>query len=92
MIIRILHEGQFDLDGDDLDALNQIDNLMVAAIEAQDQVRFRDLMDRMHRIVHERGKEVPVDVIRESDIILPDPDSSMDEVRDLFTGEGMISG
>lgn len=92
MIIRILHEGQFDLDGDDLDALNQIDNLMVAAIEAQDQVRFRDLMDRMHRIVHERGKEVPVDVIRESDIILPDPDSSMDEVRDLFTGEGMIPG
>jgi predicted transcriptional regulator len=92
VIVRILHEGQFEVDGDDLDALNDVDNQIVAALEANDEARFAALMAQMHKLVHERGKEVPVEVIRESDIILPDPDASMDEVRELFTGEGMIPG
>lgn len=92
MIVRVLSEGQFDLDGDDLDALNEVDNRLVDAIAKEDGEQFTVLMGRMHKLVHERGKPLPAEEIVESDIILPAADSTMDEVRDMFVGEGMIPG
>ena len=92
MIVRILHEGQFDIHGAELDSLNEVDNQIVEAIAHQDEERFRRLMDQMHDIVLKRGKPVPVDEFRESDIILPPADATMEEVGEMFTGEGMIPG
>jgi hypothetical protein len=92
MIVRILHEGQFEISGAALDELNTVDNQIVEAISAGDAARFQQLMERMHALVHEKGKPLPVDVFKESDFILPPPDSSMEDVQDLFTGEGLIPG
>ncbi len=92
MIVRILHEGQFDVDGLHLDQLNSIDNQIVEAIADQELKQFERLMQAMHDLVYEHGKRVPAETIVESDIILPPSDASMDEVRDMFTGEGLIPG
>lgn len=92
MIVRIMTEGQFELDGDALDALNKIDNDIVQAIAENDEQRFAALMKQMHDLVFERGRRVPPDVFVESDIILPPSDATIDEVRELFAGEGIIPG
>ena len=92
MIVRILHEGQFEIRGAVLDELNDVDNQIVEAIAHGDDERFRRLMDQMHDIVLKRGSPVPVDVFEESDIILPPADATMQEVEEMFTGEGMIPG
>jgi hypothetical protein len=92
MIVRILHEGQFEISGADLDELNGVDNQIVEAIAASDEARYTDLMARMHELVHLKGKPLPIDVLKESDFILPPPDSSMEDVQDLFAGEGLIPG
>ncbi|MER3419918.1 MAG: hypothetical protein C4290_05035 [Chloroflexota bacterium] len=92
MIVRIMTEGQFELDGDALDALNKIDNEIVQAVAANDEPRFAALMRQMHDLVVQRGRRVPVDVFVESDLILPPSDATMDEVREMFAGEGIIPG
>ncbi len=40
MIVRILHEGQFDIDGRDLDTLNDLDNQLVTAVAAGNEQQF----------------------------------------------------
>lgn len=92
MIVRILHEGQFDIDGRDLDTLNEIDNQIVECVAAGDEQRFTTLLTKLITTVREHGKPVPVDQFVESDIILPPPDSTMEEVQHLFTGEGLVPG
>ena len=92
MIVRVLSEGQFRIEGDDLDRLNEVDNQIVAAIGDGDEARFAALMQQMQELVQRKGKPLPVDELVESDIILPAPSSTMDEVRDMFAGEGLIPG
>jgi len=92
MIVRILHEGQFDVDGEDIDSLNDVDNQVVEAISKGDHDGFHKLMARMHDIVKTKAKPVPVEELVESDLILPPADASMDEVRDMFGAEGLIPG
>jgi hypothetical protein len=92
MIVRILHEGQFEISGAALDELNGVDNQIVEAIADGDEKRFQKLMEQMHELVHAKGTALAMDVFKESDFILPPPDSSMEDVQELFTGEGLIPG
>ena len=41
MIVRISSEGQYNLPGSFIDRLNEIDNALVEAVEAEDQAAFR---------------------------------------------------
>ena len=45
MIVRIATEGQYDFPDDDADRLNELDNEVVAAVEAGDEERFQTLFD-----------------------------------------------
>jgi hypothetical protein len=92
MIVRILHEGQFEVTGAGLDELNAVDNQIVEAIANRQEARFRELMEQMHAVVYAKGKPLALDVFKESDIILPPSDSSMEDVEELFAGEGLIPG
>lgn len=90
MIVRIMGEGQFRIPGAVLDEMNEVDNAIVNAIAKDDQKHFESLMKKLHGLVMGKGKPVPAEEIVESDIILPPSDSTIDEVRDLFSGEGFI--
>jgi hypothetical protein len=92
MIVRILTEGQYDLPGAHIDELNQIDNQLVEVVEQQDQEGFERLLKGMLDLVRERGTAVPVDELVESDLVLPEPDISLQEAEKLFTGEGLLPG
>ena len=41
MIVRILTEGQYNLPGQFVDKLNEVDNQIVAVVEVNDEVSFK---------------------------------------------------
>ncbi len=92
MIVRILTEGQFNLPGAHVDELNEIDNRLVEVVEQEDRPQFEALLKQMLDLVRDKGTPVPVDEIVESDLVLPEPDITLEEAEELFTGEGMLPG
>ena len=92
MIVRILTEGQFNLPGAHLDELNEIDNRLVEVVEQEDRARFVVLLKEMLDLVREKGTPVPLDELVESDLVLPEPDITLEEAEELFTGEGVLPG
>ena len=87
MIVRILTEVQYNLPGAHVDRLDELDNRLVEAEEAE---AFAGLLKELLDVVRENGSPVPLDEIVESDIVLPEPDITLVEAERLFTGEGII--
>ena len=92
MIVRISSEGQYNLPGSYIDRLNEIDNALVEAVEAENQADYEVLLKRMLDLVREHGDPVPDDELVESDLILPEPDLTLREAEELFVGEGLLPG
>ena len=92
MIVRISSEGQYNLPGSYIDQLNDIDNELVEAVEAENQVGYERLLKQMLDLVRDNGKPVPLDELVESDLILPEPDLTLREAEELFVGEGLLPG
>ena len=44
MIVRIATEGQYEIPDEDADRLNELDNEVVAAVEAGDEERFQTVV------------------------------------------------
>lgn len=92
MIVRILGEGQFDVPHEDVDALNDLDDELQAAVDAEDVDRFTVALGellarvRVHASPHDLADLVP------SDVVLPGSDSSLEEVRGLLADDGLIPG
>jgi hypothetical protein len=92
LIVRIATEGQYELQGGDEDRFRELDNEAVSACEVADEDQFRAAFDRLLEFVRSRGEQVPEDRLEGSDVILPPPDTSMQEARAEFTGDGLIPG
>ena len=92
MIIRILSEGQYDLDDVHVDALNELDDNLAAAIEADDEATFASALGALLDRVRELGSPVAVDALVPSALVLPSDSATLDEVRDLLSHDGLIPG
>lgn len=92
MIVRILGEGQFNLSGAAIDELNDIDNRMVEAVEAEDRDGLHSLLLEMESLVRDKGEPLPLDELVESDLILPETDLTLEEAESIFIGEGLLPG
>lgn len=90
MIVRIMTEGQFDLPGAFIDDLNKIDNDLVEVVEQENEAEFARLLKKMLDLVRDNGTPVPMDELVESDFILPEPDITLIEAEEIFTGEGIV--
>ncbi len=90
MIVRILTEGQYNLPGAYIDDLNAIDNELVEVVESGDRETFDRTLRQMLDLVRENGTPVPVDELVESDLVLPEPDITLEEAGELFVGEGLV--
>lgn len=87
MILRILEEGQLEVPDGALDELNELDEKLVVAVEAGDEASFRASLDALLDRVRQLGTPVPEDHLGPSELFLPAPDSSLDEVRQLLEGD-----
>jgi hypothetical protein len=92
VIVRIAGEGQFRIDDDCVSRLNELDEQAVAAVEKGDEDAFRDLFAQMLDVVRSDGRPLADDELETSDVIIPPPDTSLEEARADFTGEGLIPG
>ena len=92
MIVRILGEGQLIVEPAALDELNKLDEHLIAAVHGSDEEAFQVAMAALLARARELGTPLPVDEIKPSDFILPSADSSLDEVRDLLSSDGLIPG
>ena len=90
MIVRILTEGQYNLPSEYLDELNTIDNQIVDLVAKNSRSEFVSMIASMLNLVREKGTPVPIDQMVESYIVLPEPDITLDEAAELFTGEGIV--
>jgi hypothetical protein len=92
MIVRILGEGQLDLPDDALEDLNRRDDELVAAIDANDDDAFDRALAALLEGVRAAGQRLPDDYLGPSELVLPGGDSTLGEVRDLLSDEGLIPG
>lgn len=90
MIIRILTEGQWRFPAAMLDDLNDIDNSIVDVLADDNEGEFRNLLDKMIAMVKENGTPLELDELEESDAIIPEPDITIEEAKELFVGAGIV--
>lgn len=94
MIIRILAEGQFDVDDAHLDQLNTLDGAVESAVEADDEAAFAGALLALLSTVRDLGTTHDDASIETSDLILPPSDASIEEVREMLaeSTDGLIPG
>ncbi len=91
MIVRLLGGGgQYRVD-DDLQAkLNELDEQAGQAAEQGDQGQLRWALGAMTELVRDHGEPLADEDLSASDVVIPPDDLSLDEARELFSGEGLI--
>ena len=86
MIVRIATEGQYELKGQALEELDAADDALLDAVEGGDEEAFTRELNRVLEIVRTKGRRLDDRELRESDLILPPPDTTLEEARELFRG------
>ena len=92
MIVRILDEGQLQLDDSVSAELNSLDATLEKAVNSGDEAAFRSALLALLDRVRALGTPLAVDSLEPSDSILPRADADLDEVRSMMTDEGYIPG
>jgi hypothetical protein len=92
MIVRISGEGQFDVPKEHVGELNRLDDDLTKAVDAGDDAQFTAALDALLTSVRSAGEELPADYLGPSDLVLPSPDSTIHEVREVLGDEGLIPG
>ncbi len=90
MIVRLMGEGQFRVDDEVREQLNELDDRAVAAIDQEDESTLDDMLDEMWRLVRDRGERLPDEDLSSSDLIIPPSDLTIEETKKLFSDEGLI--
>ncbi|MCX5114336.1 hypothetical protein OOK13_38945 [Streptomyces sp. NBC_00378] len=92
MIVRIMGEGQVALADSHLAELNGLDDELLAEVESGDGAGFRATLHALLARVRELGTALPDDSLEPSELILPSPDATLEEVRAMLRDEGLIPG
>ncbi|MBL1066714.1 hypothetical protein [Streptomyces sp. 7-21] len=92
MIVRIMGEGQVELDDSHLVTLNELDDELMAEVESGDTDGFRRTLDALLEAVRKAGRPLPEDSLEPSELILPSPEATLEEVRAMLTDDGLIPG
>ncbi|MFD3930526.1 hypothetical protein [Streptomyces sp. NPDC058614] len=92
MIVRIMGEGQVRLDDVHLTELNKLDDELLAEIESGDESGFRRTLGALLEEVRRLGTPLPDDALEPSELILPSPDATLAEVREMLRDDGLIPG
>ncbi|WP_405363540.1 hypothetical protein OG535_39700 [Kitasatospora sp. NBC_00085] len=92
MIMRILGEGQYEIADQHLQDLNELDSALQAAVDQGDEAAFATALSALLSAVRRLGTPLPDEVLKPSDLVLPDEGTSLSQVRILLSDEGLIPG
>ena len=90
MIVRLLGEGQFRVDDSLLTRLNELDNEVARAVEADDERALWTALQTLADAVRENGEKLGDDDLSPSDAVVPPEDLSLEEAKELLAYEGFI--
>jgi hypothetical protein len=90
MIVRLLGEGQYRVDDSLRERLNELDDAVAKAIEAGDERALWLGLQALADAVRESGEKLGDDALCPSDAVIPPEDFSLEEAREVMTGEGLI--
>jgi hypothetical protein len=90
VIVRILGEGQWDVEEAHLEVLNALDAAVESAVEVSDETAFSPALTALLDAVRSQGTRLEDDSLEDSDLILPPSDASLAEVRAMLTDEGLV--
>ena len=90
MIVRLMGEGQYEVDDALAARLNEIDDEVGRAVEAGDQAAMSDALRRLAAAVRDAGTRLDDSDISASDAVVPPEDLTLDEAHELLEGEGLI--
>ena len=101
IIVRVSGQGQFKVNREIMDRINDIDNSIVSLLENADtdvdansiKVKQKELNEKINEIINlirTNGMPLEDKEITQSQIMIPNPDISVDEAKKIFRGEGII--
>ena len=90
MIVRLMGEGQYRVGDDIVERLHELDDEAARAVEAGDEDSLRRVLDTMASSVRDSGDRLPDEDLSACDLIIPPDDLSLEEAKELFSGEGLI--
>jgi len=92
MIVRILGEGQLEVPESAVAELNELDAALEAAVNGNDEAAFRQALAALLARLRQVGSPADASDLRPSELIIPQPDATMAEVRKLLADDGLIPG
>ncbi|WP_328482384.1 hypothetical protein OHS71_29655 [Streptomyces sp. NBC_00377] len=92
MIVRIMGEGQWTLADSRLVELDELDDELLAEMEGGDEDGFHRTLGALLDAVRRLGEPLPDDALEPSELILPAPDASLEDVREMLSDDGLIPG
>ena len=90
MIIRLMTEAQYRVDDGLIEGLNELDTEAEEALEAGDEERLHELLERMAQTVRDSGERLDDADLHPSELVIPPPDLSLEEAKELFADGGLI--
>ena len=92
MIVRILGEGQLHVDDSAAHELNELDATLESTVERNDESGFKPALAELLARVRAIGRPVEPGALEPSELIIPGEGATMDDVRKLLAGDGLIPG
>jgi hypothetical protein len=92
MSVRILGEGQLQVDDAAAAEISGLDAALENALAAADEETYRPALVALLARVRELGTPVAADAIAPSDLIVPHEGASMAEVHDMLAENGTLPG
>ncbi|MEU6365538.1 hypothetical protein ABZ876_07265 [Streptomyces sp. NPDC046931] len=92
MIVRIMGEGQVKLDDAHFTELNKLDDELLQEMQRDDEQGFRRTLNSLLDAVRRLGTPLPDDSLEPSELILPSPEATLAEVREMLNDDGLIPG
>ena len=90
MIVRLLGEGQFRVDDALFARLNELDDDIARAVEAQDEQALWAGLQALAEAVRSNGSRLSDEELTPSDAVIPPEDLTLDEARELLSDDGFI--
>jgi hypothetical protein len=92
MIVRVQSAGQFRLSDAQVTRLQDLDVQLVQMVDGSDEAGMHTMLSKIVAFVRGEGQAVGVEELLPSELILPAPDATLDEVRSVLREDGLIPG
>ena len=90
MIVRVMGEGQYRLEGDPVSRLSELDDRAQEALDRDDEGELDRYLEEMAALVKRDGERLPDDDLSPSDAIVPPSDMTLAETNKFFSEQGLI--